>query len=194
MKVRFKKLDDAKQVLYSEVYAPGVPDSQGDFMTADEIEQMAWNFMQSGNLRNIDREHDQRFVHGDCIVESFIARTADPDFIPGAWVVAIHVPDPLQWSLVKNGTYNGLSMDGDADRLDKNIELEMPDKLEGMTSVTNDHEHRFVVAYSPTGEFLGGITDVVDGHQHTISRGTVTDEADGHTHRFSYVEQIHGQN
>jgi hypothetical protein len=188
---QFKKFDDEKQILFAEVYAPGVPDSQGDYMTADEIEKMAHAFMRNGNLKGIDRDHDQAAIHNDCVVESFIARPGDPDFIPGSWVVGIHVPDPLQWQAVKDGKYNGLSMDGDAERIEKTITLNVPERLEGITSVTRGHEHRFVVGYSDAGG-ISGITDEVEGHHHTISRGTVTDEADGHTHRFSYVEQISG--
>jgi hypothetical protein len=190
---QFRKFDEEKQIFFAEVFAPGVPDSQGDYMTENEIEKMAHDFMRTGNMRGIDREHDQNAVHGDCIIESFIARPGDPDFIPGAWVVGIHMPDPMQWAMVKNGTYNGLSMDGDAERIAKDITLDVPERLGGKTSVNMNHCHSFVVGYGPNGEFLGGQTDVVNGHSHRISRGTVTDEADGHTHRFSYVEQIHGQ-
>jgi hypothetical protein len=37
----FKKADDELQVVYVEIYSPGVPDSQNDFMTKDEIRWMA---------------------------------------------------------------------------------------------------------------------------------------------------------
>ena len=34
--VQIKKLDHEEQVVFGEVYAPGFPDSQGDFMSPDE--------------------------------------------------------------------------------------------------------------------------------------------------------------
>jgi hypothetical protein len=189
--VEFKKADDEQQVVLAEVYAPGVPDSQGDFMTAEEIRLMAYGFMKKGQMGNVDREHDNQ-TFGATIVESFIARDGDPDFIPGSWVVGVYIPDPAQWANVKNGTFNGFSFDGEGDRHDREITLEVPDWLVGETSVTNDHSHVFTVRYGPSGEFLGGETGITDGHSHEIKRGTVTEETDGHDHRFSYVELIDG--
>jgi hypothetical protein len=187
----FKKADDELQVVFVEVYAPGIPDSQQDFMTKDEIRKMAWEFLLSGQTKNVDREHDNR-TFGAGIVESFIARDDDPTFIPGSWVVGIHVPDAMTWSMIKQGYINGVSLDGEGDRLPRDISLNMPDWLTGETTTDMNHSHAFVVRYGSSGEFLGGETDIVEGHKHEIVRGTVTEEADGHTHRFSFVEQIDG--
>jgi hypothetical protein len=46
-----KKQDDALQVVWGEVYAPGFPDSQGDFMTAETVREMAWRFMRKSDTR-----------------------------------------------------------------------------------------------------------------------------------------------
>lgn len=188
----FSKTDDEHQVVFSEIYAPGIPDSQGDFMTADQIRAMAYRFIASGNLGQVDRDHDNQ-AFGASVVESFIARDDDKVFIPGSWVVGVHIPDPVQWQQVKNGTYNGFSLDGEGDRVDRALTLRIPDNIKGQTSVDRGHSHTFSVSYDSEGKFLGGGTNIVDGHSHSISRGTVTDEADGHTHRFSHVEQIDGQ-
>ena len=45
-------------------------------------------------------------------------------------------------------------------------------------------------AYDEDGKFLGGKTDVVEGHFHIIKRGTVTEDSLGHKHRFSHVEDL----
>ena len=185
----FKKADDELHVVFGEVYAPGMPDSQGDYMTAVEIRKMAYEFMRSGKLGNIDQEHNNQ-TFGAWIVESFIARANDPDFLLDSWVIGVHVPDPVQWAAVKNGTYNGLSLDGEGDHVPGEVTLNIPEWLTGETSAARGHEHAFTVRYAKDGSFLGGETDVVQGHSHAIERGTVTEEADGHTHRFSFVEQI----
>jgi hypothetical protein len=187
----FKKADDDLHVVYVEVFVPLVPDSQNDFMSRDTIRTRAWQFLLDGNTRNVDREHDN-LTFGAGIVESFIARDDDTLFIPGSWVVGIHVPDPMTWQMIKQGYINGVSLDGEGDRVPKDIALLVPDWLTGETTVDAGHSHVFTVRYGSEGEFLGGETDVVDGHKHEIVRGTVTEEADGHTHRFSYVEQITG--
>jgi hypothetical protein len=186
----FKKADEEQQIAFVEVYAPGIPDSQGDFMTASEIRDMAYEFMRQSKMGNIDLDHNHA-VFGAYVVESFIADAADTLFIPFAWVVGIKIPDPGVWADIKKGKYNGVSLDGDAERADKTVTLTVPDRLQGKTTKTDDHDHTFSVRYGSRGEFLGGETDEVNGHRHHIQRGTVTEDSGGHSHRFSFVEQLH---
>src|SRR5271169_849770 len=95
--VSIKKLDAARQMVWAEVYVPMVPDSQGDFCTAPEIENMAYNFMKGQRQYNVDTEHNLT-KNETCVIESFIARPGDPDFQPGSWVVGMHVADPKTWA------------------------------------------------------------------------------------------------
>jgi hypothetical protein len=60
--VQIKKLDQEEQIVFGEVYAPGFPDSQGDFMSAGEIKKMAYNFIRKGALSNIDTNHTQQLA------------------------------------------------------------------------------------------------------------------------------------
>ena len=87
-----RKCDEELQIVYGEVYAPGFPDSQGDFMTAESIREMAHEFMRKGLVDKIDLNHTQ--VESGCyVVESFIARDDDTVFIPNSWVLGVHVYD-----------------------------------------------------------------------------------------------------
>jgi len=186
-----KKSDDELQIVYGEVYAPTIPDSQGDFMTRETIREMAHNFLRKGLVQNIDIQHT-REQSGAYVVESFVAREDDPTFIPGSWVLGVKIPDPEVWALVKSGELNGFSMDGEGVRRAMTYEFEVPPVIEGMTEETDGHRHRFAVQYDEHGNFLGGVTDKApDGHYHRIRAGTVTDEAQGHSHRFSFLEAIH---
>jgi len=90
--VQIKKLDQEEQIVFGEVYAPGFPDSQGDFMSTAEIKKMAYNFMRKSALSNIDVNHTQE-RSGSYVVESFIAREDDSIFIPGSWVLGVKAPD-----------------------------------------------------------------------------------------------------
>lgn len=188
--VNFSKYDDEKQIAYGEVYVPMVPDSQGDFMTADEIEKMAHGFMMDGLLSGIDTEHNLQ-DNGSVVVESFIARKGDPDFIEGSWVAAVKVTDEL-WPLVKSGELGGFSMYGKGERVPTYITIEVPDDgiVKGETDVADDHKHVFILKFDEAGNFLGGHTNEVDGHIHRIKKGTVTEDADDHRHRFSFVEAL----
>lgn len=188
--VSIKKLDDEQQLVFGEVYAPGFPDSQGDFMTAETIQNMAYEFLRKGFVNKIDTNHDQE-VNGSYVVESFIAREDDSIFIPGSWVIGVKVPDPKIWGLIKSGELNGFSLDGSAIQVETIIEVEMPLTLTGETDVADGHKHTFQVSFDNQGNLLGGTTGPgPDGHVHRIVRGTITEMAAGHAHRFSFVEGI----
>jgi hypothetical protein len=185
-----KKTEEAEQLVYGEVYAPGFPDSQGDFMTAETIKKMAFDFMMNGFTDAIDSDHT-RVKNGVKIVESFIARDDDTLYIPNSWVIGVKCPDDV-WARVQKGELNGFSIDGSGFQVDTVLEIELPDTLEGETTAADDgHSHKFMVKYDEEGNFLGGATTpAADGHVHTILRGTLTETTDGHAHRFSFVEGV----
>jgi hypothetical protein len=188
--VPFKKTSDEQQVVFGEVYAPGFPDSQGDFMTKDTIQTMAYGFLKKANTSKIDVQHSREEC-GAYVVESFIARDDDPVFIPGSWVVGVKVPDTNIWEMVKSGELNGFSLDGLGVRVPTTIELTIPEVLKGETDVFDGHGHDFHVRFDEEGNFLGGKTSKAeDGHFHEINRGTATEVTDGHSHRFSFVEGV----
>lgn len=190
VKTPIKKLDEEQQLVFGEVYAPGFPDSQGDFMSAETIQNAAHNFLMKGLVDQIDVNHN-RELSGCRVVESFIARPDDTIFIPGSWVIGVKIFDPDLWEMVKSGELNGFSLDGTGVRVDTMLEIEMPLVLTGETEESNGHKHQFVVRFDAQGNFLGGETGPgPDGHVHRIRRGTSTDDADGHSHRFSFVEGI----
>ena len=188
--VNFSKFDNEKQLAYGEVYMPMIPDSQGDFMTETEIEKMAHGFMMDGLLRGVDTQHDL-CDNGSVVVESFIVRKGDPDFVEGSWVAVVKVADDL-WPLVKSGELGGFSMYGSGERTPTMITIEIPDNgiMKGDTDSTEDHTHSYNIRFNEDGDFLGGETNMVNDHSHKITKGTVTEESEDHRHRFSFVEAL----
>lgn len=192
---RFTKTDDELQIVWGEVYVPNYPDTDGDFMTPEGIRDMAYKFMTNGLLHKVDVQHDNK-LYGCHIVESFVARKDDPDFIAGSWVVATHVPSPEIWAKVKSGELNGYSMEAFAVPKKTVLTVEVAPVIKGETSDTNEHTHKFKVGFDvEDGSFLGGETSPAeDGHWHPILRGTITEPAGDppHVHKFSYVEDVVG--
>jgi len=92
--VKFAKLDSERQLAYGEVYLPNVPDSQGEFMIAFEIEKMAHDFLLNNRNEQIDTMHNLT-ENGCRVIESFITRKRDPDFVEGSWVVGIKCTDEI---------------------------------------------------------------------------------------------------
>lgn len=192
--MEIRKLDEDLQIVYGEVYAPsGVPDSQGDVMSAEAIRKMAHKFLVDMRVDQIDVNHDHDLT-GAHVVESFIARKDDEHFIEDSWVVGVHVPDPTLWKRIKSGDLNGFSMEASVIARKVKLEVEIPAEVLGETMVSDGHKHRFVVFFDEDGNFLGGRTtdDEKVGHGHQILNGTTTEPADGnpgeHVHRFSFLE------
>lgn len=190
--VVFKLADEEERLVFAEVYAPNILDTDGEFMTAVEIKKAAYKFMTNLNLKSIDVQHDNNLVKGACVVESFIARDGDPEFIAGAWVVGVHVNNDEVWQKIKDGEINGFSMEALVERHPTTLAMEIPPVITGKTSKQEDgHSHEFFVTYDVDGNFVGGITSKADnGHFHKIARGTITEDADGHHHSFSFVENL----
>lgn len=188
---RFRKSDDALQIVWAEVLVPDVPDTDGDVISAVEIRKAATSFAQRLKLKSVDVQHDNRLVKGAAVVESFIARDNDPNFIPGSWVVGVHVPDKTLWSKIVKGELNSFSMDALGYQTPDEIEIDLPLALEGDTQARDGHTHKFLVKFDENGKFVGGRTTVDNGHSHKIEYGTITEPSDdGHTHRYSMVELL----
>lgn len=107
--IPIKKYDKMKKIVYGEVYVPDEVDTQGDFMSKEEIEKMAHRFLME--CRQMDQEHNE--IPGVAVpVESFIAREGDPDFKEGAWVLAVKVLDEELWGRIMSGEITGYSFQG----------------------------------------------------------------------------------
>lgn len=112
--VGFKKADNYKRIVYGEVYVPYERDTDGNWMTPDEVEKMAHRFMENLRLTKIDKQHDGEPDEG-VVVESFIARPGDPDFTPGAWVLGTKILKESTWQAILKGEITGYSIAGVAE-------------------------------------------------------------------------------
>jgi hypothetical protein len=196
--IKVSKSDAIEQrIVVASVYSPLIPDSDGDVMQKEDIEKMAHDFLRAKKLDQIDVQHNNKLSPGASVVESFIARKGDPDFIEGSWVVAVHVPDDDVWNAIKKGEINGFSMEALVTKTPMELSLEIPPVVNGKTTVTkmgnadaDGHSHEFFVTFDNTGKFMGGRTSVEKGHFHNIRAGTMTEVEQDHNHRFSFVESF----
>lgn len=198
--LNFKKAanaPDEQRLALAAVYMPDVQDSQGDFMSAEEIRKTMWDYMARGDNFCVDLNHDGK-VTSCQVVESFIVRKGDPDFpIPGTWVVGIYVPDDALWAKVQKGELNGVSMEGLGRAI---VRDEAPTPTvdiicKGDTATTDAHNHTFEITLDKSGRIVGGKTSVHKGadgkeHFHEIVKGVVTEEAGGHRHRFNTLGSV----
>lgn len=179
-----------ERVVLAELLVPDVPNSWGDLYTREAIKEFCYVFSQQGF--GLDVDHDQINVDGTkyIVVESFIARPGDPDFIEGSWVIGVKILDDGLWSRILTGELNGFSYEADCfmDPLLIVYESESrvvigvtePDPLDG-------HTHTFTVVIGPLNKVLSGGTGITDNHSHSITGATITGEANGHKHRYQVI-------
>lgn len=115
--VPIRKVDKKKQVAFCVVLSPEELDAQDDWMTADDIEDTAHNYMQDSRV--IGKDHEMPIDATP--VESYIA-PQDMDWgdgphgpqtvKKGSWVLGIKIHDPKEWAKVENGDYQGVSVGG----------------------------------------------------------------------------------
>jgi len=195
-----KKSDDILQVVYGEVIVAGVLDGQQQ-ITPDimEVYHAAHNFLKNGNQENVDIQHDGKKVEGAVIVESFVTREDDPVFSPFAWVVGIYLPMEA-YQLYLDGQLNGFSPYGTATVNEQDVELVIPDVLEGVTAKAGEplHDHTYVVNLDDDGKPYSGVTspNPDDGHVHTILKHTVTELAGDpqHKHHYDIINDLYSSN
>lgn len=108
----FVRKEKAKRIVYGPVLIPGEPDSDGDVVKAEKIEEVAHKFIEE--YGNIDLMHSLKNVGR--VVESYIA-PVDLHFgevsVPkGSWMMGVRVTDDETWDLVKKGRLTGFSIMG----------------------------------------------------------------------------------
>lgn len=116
--------DDAKQIVYGVVLTPGLTDSQGDVVSADEIEKAAHRYLVEYRKHDVQHAEVTLGVNGNPFaetVESFIApqdmQIADQPVLKGSWVIGVHVTDPDTWGRVQKGEITGFSIGGTGERV-----------------------------------------------------------------------------
>ncbi len=191
--IRFIVRDEKgyERIVFAEVLIPDSLNVYGDFHTRRSVQEFAYGFMMNGF--GIDVEHDNNDVSSSVyVIESFIAREGDRDFIPGSWVVGLHIANDEVWQKVVNGELNGFSYEALVRGL--KVYLTAPDERikYGLTQpdLVDGHVHQFYVVLDDNDRPVLGGTLVTNGHSHTISSHTFTDSSFSHLHLYSYVESL----
>jgi len=117
---------DEKGELLAVVWAPNIPDSDGDFASADVIEKMAHSYMK--NAAKVDIVHDCQELSKDAahVTESFIIQKSDERFldwpgydgspmdVTGGWAVKMQINSPELRKAYRDGEWQGVSLYGPA--------------------------------------------------------------------------------
>ena len=114
------KVDNEKRIVCGIVYSPYEVDAQGDWMTPEEIEKAAHNYLIK--YRKLTKNHDKELK--DCYIAESNTTPQDETIggqlvKRGSWVVKIKVLNDNMWNDIKTGDITGLSMAGSALGIEK---------------------------------------------------------------------------
>lgn len=120
------KMDTESHFITGVVYEPMVEDTQGDFMTEEEIQKAAYWFAKNGD--KIDLQHNFEECQSCSVVENWVAKadfTVDgTDVKKGTWLLTVEVADDEIWEKVEKGEITGFSMGGVALQSEIDVPLE----------------------------------------------------------------------
>ena len=108
------KTDTDSHYVTGIVYEPMTEDSQGDYMTEEEIRKAAHWFAKNGD--GIDIQHNfEKFEKAE-VVENWIAKAdfeiGKEKVKKGTWLMTVEITDPDVWAAVEKGKITGFSMGG----------------------------------------------------------------------------------
>lgn len=118
--VGVKKDDDSEErIVVGIVYEPDEEDTQGDWATPEEIRKAAYSFMESEQLFKINHADEAPSIH---VLETFLVpvdyEIEGEKVKKGSWMMVSRVLDDDIWEGIKEGTYTGYSMAGEALRIE----------------------------------------------------------------------------
>lgn len=131
------KTDEENHYVTGIVYEPMVEDSQGDFMTEEEIQKAAVWFAKNGD--GIDLQHNFEKFENAVVVESMVAKSdsaiGNEKIKKGTWLMTVEISDSDVWSSIEKGEITGFSMGGKGVYREEETEPESISKSEGSSLI-----------------------------------------------------------
>lgn len=133
---RILKMDADSHFVTGIVYEPMVEDSQGEYMTEDEITKAAYWFAKNSN--QVDIQHCFKKCDGAAVVESYVAKCnmeiEGETIKKGTWLMTVEITDSDVWASIEKGEITGFSMGGFGTHSSENVDLpvEKQDEPKGL--------------------------------------------------------------
>ncbi len=129
---RILKTDFDSHFVTGIVYEPMAEDTDGNYMTEEEITKAAHWFMK--NNGDVDLQHCFKKCDGAEIVESYVAK-CDMEIggqlvKKGTWLMTMEVTDSDVWDAIQKGEITGFSMGGVGEYSDEDVDLSAVGKSE----------------------------------------------------------------
>ena len=126
---RILKTDAEKHYVTGVVYEPMTEDTDGNYMTEDEITKAAHWFMK--NAGDADIQHCFEKADGVEVVESYVAKCdmeiEGQSIKKGTWLMTMEVSNNDVWDKIEKGEITGLSMGGTGSYSNVDVDISDPD-------------------------------------------------------------------
>lgn len=126
---RILKTDAEKHYVTGVVYEPMVEDTDGNYMTEEEITKAAHWFMK--NAGDADIQHCFEKADGVEVVESYVAKCdmeiEGQPIKKGTWLMTMEVADGEVWDRIEKGEITGFSMGGKGLYSEVDVDISDPD-------------------------------------------------------------------
>lgn len=123
---RILKTDAENHYVTGIVYEPMAEDSQGNYMTEEEITKAAYYFAKNGD--KVDLQHSFEPLEGATVVENWVAKAdfeIDGEAVKkGTWLMTVEVTDAGVWESIEKGDITGFSMGGIGNYSEEDVKLD----------------------------------------------------------------------
>lgn len=120
------KVDTNTHYITGVVYEPFVEDTQGNFMTEEEIRKAAYWFAKNGD--KVDIQHSFKTADNINVVENYITpcdmKLGSELITKGTWVMTVEVKNPDIWDKVQKQEITGFSMGGMGNYIEEDVNLD----------------------------------------------------------------------
>lgn len=126
---RIVKTDTERHYVTGIVYEPMVEDTDGNYMTEEEITKAAHWFMK--NAGDADIQHCFEKAEGVEVVESYVAKCdmeiEGQPIKKGTWLMTMEVTDTDVWDSIEKGEITGFSMGGKGSYSNVDVDISDPE-------------------------------------------------------------------
>ncbi|MCR5788625.1 MAG: hypothetical protein K6G83_01940 [Lachnospiraceae bacterium] len=127
---RIIKADTESHYVTGIVYEPMTEDTDGEFMTAEEIRKAAYFYVK--NSESVDIQHSFEPETSCSVVESWIAKAdfslGGQDVKEGTWLMTVEVTNDDLWDRIQKGEITGFSMGGVCMSSEEEVDLSEVEK------------------------------------------------------------------
>ena len=148
------KMNEEKRIISGVVLRPNQyiarynPDLEYWFFDAETIEFMVEKFFKDNYNNNVNIEHKVYGIEGVNMIESYFIdrkRSIDPvefkTYEDKSWIISYKVNNDDIWNEVKNGTFQGFSIDGYIEKMLVKVDVKMNEsKIEKLNKTIEEYE------------------------------------------------------